>query len=261
MAQMTDQASTDPVACFYDRLSRDYDRMTGFEKRFVSEKPFFRILLDRYGFRTAIDAGAGTGFHSLLLSQLGVRVTAIDVSKEMLAGVRRHAAQMGLNVDTLESSFQSLPDHLAELKDAVFCLGNSLAHLLDVHDLELSIRNFARVLEPGGLLFVQILNYERILERRERVMNVKEEGDALFVRFYEYEDRLIRFNVLKLTRNPGGWTSTIETIKLLPWMRGDVLSAVAGAGFAEPRVYGGISMEPFDPGVSKDLVILAVKGS
>jgi len=251
----------DPVACFYDRLSADYDRMTGFEKRFVSEKPFFRLLLDRYRIRTAIDAGAGTGFHSLLLSQLGVGVTAVDVSKEMLAALRRHAAEMGLNVDTLESSFQSLPDHLAEPRDAVFCLGNSLAHLLDVFDLELSIWNFARVLEGGGLLFVQLLNYERILRSRERVLNVKQEGNSLYVRFYDYEERLIRFNVLKLTHGPGGWDSTIETVKLSPWTKGEILPALAAAGFAEPRVYGGISMEPYDPEVSKDLVILAVKGS
>jgi ubiquinone/menaquinone biosynthesis C-methylase UbiE len=68
------------VAKFYDALAPDYDTMTGFQKRFVHEKPFFRLLVEKYKIRTVLDAGCGTGFHSLLLAQLGVQVTAIDVS-------------------------------------------------------------------------------------------------------------------------------------------------------------------------------------
>ena len=55
------------VTQFYDNLADDYDAMTGFEKRFVHERPFFNLLMQRYGITSALDAGAGTGFHSLLL--------------------------------------------------------------------------------------------------------------------------------------------------------------------------------------------------
>ena len=99
-------ASTD-IPAFYDSLAPDYDDMTGFGKRFVHEKPFFRLLVENHRIGTALDAGCGTGFHSLLLAQLGVRVTAVDVSAEMLDRLERHGREMGLPVNRVRSDFQA----------------------------------------------------------------------------------------------------------------------------------------------------------
>lgn len=50
-----------------------------------------------------LDAGAGTGFLSLLLAGQGYRVTALDLSPGMLARLRDKAAQRGLSVETVEA--------------------------------------------------------------------------------------------------------------------------------------------------------------
>jgi len=46
-----------------------------------------------------LDVGCGTGFLSLLLAELGHRVTGIDVAASMLAMARRKAVARGLTVD------------------------------------------------------------------------------------------------------------------------------------------------------------------
>jgi len=46
-----------------------------------------------------LDVGCGTGFLSLLLAELGHRVTGIDVADAMLTMARRKAAALGLTVD------------------------------------------------------------------------------------------------------------------------------------------------------------------
>jgi ubiquinone/menaquinone biosynthesis C-methylase UbiE len=46
-----------------------------------------------------LDVGCGTGFLSLLLAELGHRVTGIDVAEAMLARARSKAAAHGLTVD------------------------------------------------------------------------------------------------------------------------------------------------------------------
>jgi glycine/sarcosine N-methyltransferase len=256
---MTDQTPKQDVASFYDWLAPDYDLMTGFEKRFVHEKPFFRILLERHKVTSALDAGCGTGFHSLLLAQLGVSVTAVDVSAAMVQRLERHAAEKDLRVRALVSDFQSVPDLLSVPVDAVFCMGNTLAHLLSVSELNNALSAFARVLRPGGILFAQTLNYEFILSRRERIQSVKEADGVTFVRSYDYTGEFLSFNILKLQRGAGGVTHTTESVRLRPVLRDELLPLLQEAGFERITSFGGITMEEFVPDASKDLVVLATR--
>src|SRR5713226_5972335 len=50
-----------------------------------------------------LDLGCGTGFLSLLLAELGHRVTGIDVAPSMLAQARAKAAARGLAVNFVRS--------------------------------------------------------------------------------------------------------------------------------------------------------------
>jgi SAM-dependent methyltransferase len=177
------RGSVRKVAEFYDALAPDYDLMTGYEKRFAREKPLFRSLVERFGIRTAIDAGCGSGFHSLLLAQLGVKVTAVDVSAEMLRRLRKHARELGIQIRALQCGFQEMRKSIRDRHDALFCLGNSLAHILRTDGLRATFRSFAGVLRPGGVVLLQLLNYDRILARRDRIQSVKESGGKTFVRF------------------------------------------------------------------------------
>jgi SAM-dependent methyltransferase len=58
---------------------------------------------------SVLDAGAGTGFVSLMLADLGYQVTAIDISAQMLAVLRSKAARLGLNVRTLRTDVAHPP--------------------------------------------------------------------------------------------------------------------------------------------------------
>jgi SAM-dependent methyltransferase len=56
-----------------------------------------------------LDAGAGTGFLSLVLARLGHRVTALDIAPAMLERLRETAAREGLEVDTVEGPAEQPP--------------------------------------------------------------------------------------------------------------------------------------------------------
>ena len=244
---------------FYDKLATDYDTMTGFEKRFVHERPFFNMLLEKYSIRTALDAGAGTGFHSLLLAELGVEMTAVDVARKMLERVKTHAKQLHVKLDVVESSFQDLPDRVHRKFDAVLCMGNSLPHLSTHKDLEQSLKNFSTVLNPGGILFLQILNYDRILAKRERVQSVKEMGEVTFVRFYEFHRDHVIFNILKLKKENGQPVQELESVRLRPILKDEMMRGLQQAGFSEIHTHGSIMLDDFQEHSSKDLVVLARK--
>ncbi|MGA7161076.1 MAG: class I SAM-dependent methyltransferase [Bacteroidota bacterium] len=262
---MTDQIqnSREPFLAeasqFYDTLAEDYDTMTGFDKRFIHEKPFFNLLMQRFGITTALDAGAGTGFHSLLLGQLGARMTAVEVSKKMVVRLKAHAKERRLNIDVIESSFQNLPKGLNKKFDAVLCMGNSLPHLLTYGELVQSLKNFSAVLHPGGVLLLQLLNYDRILANKERVQSVKEAGGVTFIRFYEFHEGHVIFNILRLKKEDGRLIHSIDSIKLRPIVKVELTNALQESGFDDLRFHGSIALDDFHVQTSKDLVVLALQ--
>lgn len=259
MGQMieTPAVSMETVESFYDRLAPDYDAMTTFEKRFVQEEPFFKLLVQRYRIASALDAGSGTGFHSIVLARLGVAVTAVDLSSRMLEELKKHAAASGLDVRTVQASFAELPLRVSGPFDALFSMGNTLAHLLSRDQLADALRAFYRVLSPGGLLFTQVLNYDRILRTRPEVQNVKETPRGVFTRSYQYLGDTLRFSIARRPAGPGQGEEVVQSVELRPVLSGEYFDLLKEAGFEEIHAFGSIAMEPFDPAASKDFVVLA----
>ena len=64
-----------------------------------------------------LDAGAGTGFVSLILAALGYQVTAVDLSAQMLAVLRSKADRLGLDIRTVHADVVHPPS--GEIFDAV----------------------------------------------------------------------------------------------------------------------------------------------
>jgi SAM-dependent methyltransferase len=100
-------------------------------------------------FGHALEIGAGTGYFSLNLLQLGVidRLTATDISPGMLAKLRANADRLGLEVETVETDAESLP-----FEDGSFDLVCGHAVLHHLPHLEAALSELHRVLRPGGAL-------------------------------------------------------------------------------------------------------------
>ncbi len=246
------------VRRFYDSIANDYDRMISFDKRLALEEPRFRSLVNKYSITSALDAGAGSGFHSILLARCGVSVTAIDISGEMLRKLRQHAQSQNLAIDTIESDFLKI--RLPGLSfDAVLCLGNSLVHLPSPVHLKKTISKFAKLLKPGGVLILQILNYDKILKQKERVQSIKKSGDTLYIRYYEFHEKQILFNLL--TINTETLEHDLRSIPIRPIGSMDLRNILIKSGLRQTRLYGDLALTPFSRSTSHDLVITAIKSS
>lgn len=240
------------ISSFFDALAPAYDAMTDIESRIVRERPFFHVLVERYGIRTAVDAGAGTGVHGILLSQLGVRVVAVDVSREMLKQTQINAAQYGVTVRTVHADLTAMSEAVTSPVDAIVCLGNTLAHIHDEEGMGSVLEGFRRTLRPHGVLVLQILNYGRIPKDRDVVLNTRERDGAIYERSYRPEGRLLSFQTT--VRRP----DRTETRSLLhrPWNADELTAALVQAGFHTPSLYGGIDLRTFEPETSNDLYMI-----
>ncbi|MCA9873577.1 MAG: methyltransferase domain-containing protein, partial [Anaerolineales bacterium] len=98
---------------------------------------------------SVLDIGCGTGSLSLVLAELGHRVTGIDLSPAMIAQAARKAARAGLEI-TFQVMDAAHPQFAAQRFEAIVC-----RHLLwALPDPAAALRRWTALLEPGGRLLL-----------------------------------------------------------------------------------------------------------
>lgn len=97
----------------------------------------------------ALDVATGGGHTALKLAEQGVRVTALDITREMLDDTVKRAAARGLTVSAAEAYAESLPFAAASF-DIVTC--RRAAH--HFRDIQAFLTESYRVLKPGGRLAI-----------------------------------------------------------------------------------------------------------
>lgn len=101
-----------------------------------------------------LDVGCGAGLLSEAMAQVGARVTAIDLAPNLLKVARLHGLETGIKVDYRETAVEDLAEASPAAFDAVTCM-EMLEHVPDPASI---IQACARLLKPGGRLFVSTLN-------------------------------------------------------------------------------------------------------
>ncbi len=112
-------------------------------------------ILERLGSArglSVLDVGCGAGLASEVFARAGAQVTGLDAAPEALEAARAHAQAAGLDIDYR----CGLPEDLPE--DARFDAVVALEVVEHVADRAAFMASLARVLKPGGKLFMSTLN-------------------------------------------------------------------------------------------------------
>jgi SAM-dependent methyltransferase len=194
-----------------------------------------------------------------LLAQLGLQITATDISERMLDVTQKNAKQKGVHVETIRTSFIDIQKNVKKIYDAVFCLGNGLSHILEKKTLLYSLKGFHKVLNSGGQLFIQMLNYDRIMKNRERIQGIKEVDGKIFIRFYDYINKALLFNILTIQKQEGALKHSLHSVEIFPWQSVDLVRALKDAGYSNIKLFGSMASGVYDRYLSMDLVVIAQK--
>jgi SAM-dependent methyltransferase len=104
------------------------------------------------GFAGAVlDAGCGTGEHSLLIASLGLPVLGVDVAETAVAMARKKAADRGIAAEFAVADALRL-DRLGRRFATVLDCG--LFHSFEDDERQAYVASLARVTEPGATLHV-----------------------------------------------------------------------------------------------------------
>lgn len=259
---MTDDCRDDP----YHRV--DYRRMIAWPARIEREAPLLRAVLGSAPEPSVLDLGCGTGEHADFLAAQGFRTVGVDRSEAQIGKAREYEGRHGeAGPRFLLGDFTALGDHTDERFGGAIWLGNGLPHLED-DQLATLLDGLGQRLLPGGVLLLQLLNYERIRSQgiRHLPLNFRQDpagpGEIVFLRLMTLDgDRHVRFNPMTLVLRPGEEPSAelkgASEVRLRTWSRGELVEALDSAGFVARATHGDMTGGAFEPEASTDLVMVA----
>jgi 2-polyprenyl-3-methyl-5-hydroxy-6-metoxy-1,4-benzoquinol methylase len=149
-----------PLKAWLLWLQRRFSRVHVDASRHPAEKYYARIYLDLITARLAelngsglklLSAGCGTGRLTVPLACLGHHVTGIDYHHDSLRIARENLDADGVHAELIEADlFQAL----SEIADKSFDAVIAIESLYAIEQYEAVIDRLARIIRPGGLLFI-----------------------------------------------------------------------------------------------------------
>lgn len=144
------------LRAIWNQRAATYDREPGHGVRSIREewawRRAFAATFDRLQAEaplTILDVGAGTGAMTVILANMGHRVTALDLSPQMLAVARARTEELVLPVTFVEGQADLLP-----FADGTFDVVFARHLLWTLPRPRKALREWARVARPGGMVAV-----------------------------------------------------------------------------------------------------------
>lgn len=149
----------------YDRADI-YDLFDN-EERFQAYKKHWERVLQGKDIKSILDVSIGSGNVTLPLAELGVELYGSDLSGSMLENCGKKAQKRELSVELKTSDFRDLSCWTGRQFGCVASTGNSLPHVAN-EDLIGVLEQMDALVEPGGYLYFDVRNWDRILQERNR---------------------------------------------------------------------------------------------
>jgi SAM-dependent methyltransferase len=228
---------------FYETLAAYYDQIFPAAQATVS---FLDRNYSASGVKTILDLACGTGTYSLALARLGYYVLGTDLEPGMVDAARQKAEEEQLDVRFTVADMRDA-DKLGEAFDGLFCVGNSLAHLLDENDLTQALQAMCTALKEGGTAILQIVNFDHILVLGDTELPLIENENLRFVRIYrpQSEERLVFDSVLEIKKENGVKERLENSVTLRPIRKAQLEKYLLDAGFVGVKIYGNFKEEPY----------------
>ena len=221
------------VESHYDlHLAEHYSWLFGgLPERVTESRAWFEGISVR-GPGRALDVGAGSGFQSIPLAQLGFEVTAVDLSEKLLAELRANA----VGTTDHDAARRHPPLHRRDARQVVRRLRVHGRHAHAPRELRrrpaAAPRHPPREARPGGRFVVAIRDFTDELRGDARFVPVRADERTVFSCFLEYEGDHVRVYDVIHQRGDDGWDMRVSSYRKLridpDWLE----KRLVDAGFA-----------------------------
>ncbi len=152
----------------------------------------------------ALDLGAGSGFQSLALAELGFEVLAVDTSEALLEELRSWAGERRIRPVLGDMRNPRAYAGKGPFETAV-CMGDTLPHLRSHEEVEALFGGVRGALEGVGNLILEFRDYVSELKGVDRVIPVRLNDERIMATFLEYEKERVNVHDLVFEKGADGW--------------------------------------------------------
>ena len=178
--------------------------MGGFDEAKRSNLEFFKNRkITPLSSGIAFDLGAGSGFQSIPLAELGFNVTAIDLSQKLLDELRSNSNNKSLV--TINDDILNFRDHLSTNCELIVCMTDTITHLKSKDDALTIFQNSFSSLEDGGTLILTFRDLSTELKDTDRFIPVRSDENIIFTCFLEYECETVKIHDIVYIKKNDKW--------------------------------------------------------
>jgi len=205
------------------------------------------MVEDVMGLKTShpiLDLCGGHGRHALELFRRGFRdVTVVDYSGFLLDLGRENAAteRASINFVNADARDTGLPDHSFR---AVMVMANSFGYFLDPADDEKLLWEAYRLLAPGGILLLDLVDREFIVNEFKPLSWHEADGEIVVCRERELEGDLVISREMVLSKKDGLLRDKKYCVRL--YGREEIGRLLDFSGFSRVRIRNGYNSHDRD---------------
>lgn len=163
--------SDDVVKLAYSRME-----ITGEQKWTKNTNKEVDLIIKKSHIKTGdtiIDFGCGMGRHSIALSELGYKVTAIDYVDNNVNFIKNKNKNIDARIEDCRYTTLKIK------ADVILCLYDVIGSFSDVNDNILILQNIYNHLKQGGFAFISVMNLELTNNIAKYKFNIKSNPNAL----------------------------------------------------------------------------------
>lgn len=211
----------------YHLFARYYDQIFDFNPQ------IFEPLFKRQ-YRNACDIGCGTGRLTKVIHDHNINSLGIDLDRDMIEIALRKYPNIEFKVLNMLniSDLQSF--------DLITCFGNTIPHITPL-EFNQFFKSIQEKLSDEGVFWIQLLNYNRIIEDKITELQPIIKSDFKFYRNYVFRDHYIEFHTHIETEDE----SKRGVTNLYPYQMHDFIK-LQDTHHLQVSCYGSLDEKPFD---------------
>lgn len=217
---------------FYESIAKVYDYIFPKNRK---QLEFVESIKKISNEEKILDIGCATGNLTELLGEKTGNVVGMDLDKELL----KEAKYKHPNLNFENMNMLKINEKFEENSfDRVVSFGNTLVHLDSREEVEEFFQKVYKTLKLNGFFIVQIINYNRIIEKNIKNLPTIDNEKVKFLRDYEYDKSIGKVDFITELTIKEANLNIKNNIKLLALTKIEIQNFLGEIGFRNIEFYG-----------------------